>query len=182
LDDFDPHAGSGPRYADLAGGSAFDRLCWAVLSLTRPVAVAGGLILVGMTALIVVAIVARALRAPILGDIEIVELFSGIAIFAMFPFCQMARGNIQVRIFLDRLPRRTRSALELLADAAFVVCLGVIAWRMGVGALEAAHDNAQTMMLKIPKAWAYWSGAAFLAVTTALGAVQIYARLKLPPR
>jgi TRAP-type C4-dicarboxylate transport system permease small subunit len=63
-----------------------------------------------------------------------------------------------------------------------MVCLGVIAWRMGFGAIEAAHDNAQTMMLKIPKAWAYWSGAAFLAVTSALAAVQIYARFRANER
>lgn len=178
METIEPHGASTARYEALAGGGAVDRLCWAVLSLTRPVAVAGGLILVGITALIVVAIVARALHAPITGDIELAELFSAIAIFAMFPFCQMARANIQVRIFVDRLPLAARTALDLAADAAFVVCVGILAWRMGLGALEAAHDNAQTMMLKIPKAWAYWFGAAFLAATTALAMAQIYARFR----
>jgi TRAP-type C4-dicarboxylate transport system permease small subunit len=174
------HGGAAPSYRSLARGNAADRISYRVLSLAEPVAVAGGLLLAGMTALIVTAILARAFNAPITGDIEIVELFSAVAIFAMFPYCQRVRGNIQVRLFVDRMAPPARRLCGLVADLAFCGALGIVAWRMALGGIEAHHDHAQTMMLQLPKMWAYAFGTAFLTFTTALSACQIYARFRVP--
>ena len=68
--------------------------------LARRLALAGGLLLVGVMGMTVVSVLGRYLfNAPVPGDYEITELAIGIAVFAFFPYCHSSNANIVVELF-----------------------------------------------------------------------------------
>ena len=65
--------------------------------LAALVAIAGGLLMLGVVLMTVISVLGRYLfNAPIPGDYEITELACGIAVFAFFPYCHARSGNIVV--------------------------------------------------------------------------------------
>ena len=68
--------------------------------MARTVALAGGLLLVGVMGMTVVSVLGRYLfNAPIPGDYEITELACGVVAFAFFPYCRTTNANIVVELF-----------------------------------------------------------------------------------
>ena len=75
--------------------------------LARAVALAGGLLLVGVIGMTVISVLGRYLfNAPVPGDYEITELAIGIAVFAFFPYCHITNANIVVELFTGRMSPR----------------------------------------------------------------------------
>ncbi|MEA2935840.1 MAG: hypothetical protein QOD74_2486, partial [Variibacter sp.] len=75
--------------------------------LSRPLAIAGGLLLLAVAGIVVVSVLMRWLiGTSISGDIELVQIATALAVFSFLPLCQSHRGNIMVDTFTNKLPLR----------------------------------------------------------------------------
>lgn len=148
-------------------------------ALTRPLAIAGGLIMLSSAIMVVVSVGLRwSISYSVPGDIELVQIASALAVFCFLPLCQGRRGNIMVDTFTTKLPPRLRDGLDALWDLIYALVMGVIAWRLAVGAWDSLRSNTVSMMLNLPVGWAIaaCSGMAALltlvAIATALHKMQ----------
>lgn len=111
---------------------------------------------------------------PVPGDFEFVQMATALAVFAFFPYCQARRGNIVVDMLTTGLPKRAQQVLDALWDLVWAGFGALIAWRLWIGATEAANNGTTTMMLALPVAPAIYVASvlagilAFVAAVTAL--------------
>ena len=147
--------------------------------LARLLALFGGALAVCLALLVSTSITLRALGlGGVRGDFEFVQMGVALIVFAFMPWCQARRGNVMVDSFTTRLPPRFQVALDALWEVVFAAMMALIAWRLGVGAMEAAISATTTMVLLLPIAPAI-AACALLAGFTALVALAMaIARLK----
>jgi TRAP-type C4-dicarboxylate transport system permease small subunit len=137
-------------------------------ALTRPLAIAGGLLSVLLAVIVTVHVCLRWLfNSQVPGDIELVQIGTALTIFAFFPLCQSRRGNIVVDSFTTHMSQRGRGLLDALWDLVYAGMALIIAWRLGVGAWDTMRSNTVSMMLGLPTGWAIAAcalAAGFLAI------------------
>ena len=87
-----------------------DALIGRVLNkVSRFFAVCAGFMLLLMSLMSLASIVGRSLfDKPVLGDYELVQMMSAIAVTMSLPFCQMIRGHIIVDFFTTGMPARVK--------------------------------------------------------------------------
>jgi TRAP-type C4-dicarboxylate transport system permease small subunit len=148
-----------------------------LVAVTRPLAIAGGLLMLAIAIVVVVSVLMRWLiGTSIQGDIELVQISTALAVFAFLPLCQAARCNIVVDTFTNRLPLKARNTLDALWDLLYAVMAAIIAWRLAVGAWDTIRSKTVSMMLALPIGWAIAACAvmaAFLAVIAVATAVRL---------
>ncbi len=133
--------------------------------LTGLVAIAGGLLALAVAGLVVVSILGRWLFSqPVEGDFEFVKMATAVAVFAYLPYTQARRGNIMVDTFTQRLPPRLRDGLDAVWDLAFAGFMGLCAYGLALGALDARHTGETTMQLQL----AVWPAIALACVLCVL--------------
>ena len=146
-------------------------------AVTRPLAIAGGLLMLAVAATVTVNVLLRWLfNSAVSGDIELVQIGTAVAVFAFLPLCQSRRGNIVVDTFTTELPQRLRNGLDALWDLVYVAMALIIAWRLGVGAWDTIRSNTVSMMLGLPTGWAIAACAvmaAFLATVAVATALRV---------
>lgn len=137
----------------------------ALSAFTRPLAIAGGLLMVAVAVTVTVSVLLRWLaNSAVPGDIEIVQIGTAVAIFSFLPLCQSRRGNIMVDTFTGRLPKRLRNALDALWDLSYAAMAAIIAWRLAIGAWDTIRSNTVSMMLGLPTGWAIAACSAMAAL------------------
>ena len=133
-----------------------------MLRLTRIVALAGGLIVFALAALVSASVLLRWFTGlPIPGDFEFVQMGAALAVFCFLPFCQAERGNIIVDTFTMRLSPRARARLDAMWDVLYALAMGVIGYAMLPGIAAAWMSGEETMVARMP----LWPA---LAISTAL--------------
>lgn len=134
-----------------------DALIGRVLNkLCRFFAVCAGLMLILMALMSLTSIVGRSLfDKPILGDYELVQMMSAVAVAMSLPFCQMIRGHIIVDFFSTVFPAWMNKGLDIIASLVLAVAGFVFSWRIAVGMLELEANGDATMLLNLPTWWAY---------------------------
>jgi TRAP-type C4-dicarboxylate transport system permease small subunit len=138
-----------------------------LVRLTRPLAIAGGFLMLLMAIMVVVSVVMRWLiNYSVPGDIELVQIATALAVFSFLPLCQAHRGNIMVDTFTTRLPRRMQRALDALWDLVYAGMAALIAWRLAIGAYDTLRSNTVSMMLALPIGWAIAACAAVAGLLT----------------
>jgi TRAP-type C4-dicarboxylate transport system permease small subunit len=142
-------------------GRLLDRICAAV-------AMAGGAILVAMVLISSLSVLGRSLPQllglrgiGVPGDIEVVQLGCGVAVYCFLPLCQLRRSNVLVGIFTRHLAPRRRALFDLAANLLFLVLATVLAVALGLGTAEKFHNGDTSMVLRIPEGWPF--AAALLA-------------------
>ena len=132
------------------------RLALAVFGLSRAWAVLGGIVLLAVMLMTVLSVVMRAvLGFPILGDYELVEIGTAIAVFAFLPYCHQAGGNVVVDVFTNRAPERVKRALGALGSLLLAIVACALLWRMALGAHDFFQYHEVTTNLGIPRWWAF---------------------------
>jgi TRAP-type C4-dicarboxylate transport system permease small subunit len=121
----------------------------------RAFALAGGLIFAALALLVMASVAGRALGRPIQGDFELVQLGCAAGIALLLPYCQMRRANIIVDFFTVRASPRMHALLDVFGAALYMMVLGVLAWRVGVGTLAIRATNETTMIMGVPIWHAY---------------------------
>src|SRR5262245_87445 len=114
-------------------------------------AYAGGLVVAGVGLMSVVSIIGRsALRRPITGDFELVEIGTAIAGTLFLPYCQATFGNIDVDRFTLRTCARVRDWLDRFGSVLMAVMFLAVGWRAGVGAIGMRQTGESSMLLGFP--------------------------------
>ena len=110
--------------------------------LARWLALAGGLVLVAITLLSAYSITMRSLfDAPLLGDVELVQMGCGIAVVSFLPLCQLRRSNVIVDAFTLRASATTRRYLDTLGCLLMAACAALLAWRAVIGTLDTYRNG-----------------------------------------
>lgn len=123
---------------------------------SRLFAVGAGLLLVLMAMMSLASIVGRTvLDKPILGDYELVQSLSAMAVAMTLPFCQMIRGHIIVDFFTTAMPKTVNRWLDGLANLVLALAGFLVAWRTAVGMVGLYESGDASMLLNLPTWWAY---------------------------
>lgn len=133
-----------------------------VTGLARVMALAGGLALIGIVALICLSVIGRSLiwagLGAITGDYEIVEAAVGFAVFAFLPWAHLTRGHAVVAIFTDMVGPRINAWILVVCDALMLAVAVFIAWRQALGTMDKYAYGETTLLLRLPLWWSYAAG------------------------
>jgi TRAP-type C4-dicarboxylate transport system permease small subunit len=148
----------------------------AVARLSRGLALLGGFVLLGIAGLVTWSVVQRWLiRQPVPGDFELVSLGSALAVFGFLAYGTLMRANILVDSFTQALPAALRHGIDAVWMLVWAGVLAVLAWQLGIGAMETRGNRTTTMVLGLPTWWAMLLGALGFAAA-ALAALSWTAR------
>ncbi len=143
------HGGDSGAAARPGTERALEQACIAL-------AVAGGFVMLAFTAVSVASIVARSLfGSPLIGDFELVERGTAIAVFAMLPYCHLRGGHVAVDMFVRMFPAGFRRFLAVTSDAVFAVVAALMTWRLALGGWNQYEFHDMSMMLLIPTWWIF---------------------------
>ena len=137
-------------------------------SLARLCAILGGSLLTAITLLTCASLIGRnTLGLTLAGDFELTGVASGAAIALFLPWCQWQRGNIAVDFFTAKASIKTTLMLDRLGALLLAGVMALLAWRTGVGALNALQTHSGTMLLDFPE-WLVYASMVPPMVLTAL--------------
>lgn len=135
---------------------ALERFERGVFAASRVWALMGGLVLLAVMLMTVLSVAMRAvLGFPILGDFELVEMGTAIAVFAFLPYCQQARGNVVVDVFTQKAPARMNAVLAATGSLLLTLFAVLLLWRMAWGGWDFYRYDEETTNLGIPRWWAF---------------------------
>lgn len=130
-------------------------------------AVAGGLVMLAFIAISVASILSRTLfGSPLLGDFELTERGTAIAVFAMLPYTHLRGGHVAVDMFLVMFPAGFRRVLAPVTELVFAFVAGLMTWRLALGGYNQYEFNDMSMMLQIPTWWMFVPIVFSMAVLT----------------
>ena len=111
----------------------------------------GGLVVAGVGVMSAVSIIGRAaLRRPITGDFELVEIGIAVAGALFLPYCQATGGHIAVDFFTLRASERMRARLDRFGALLMAAMFLIVAWRAGVGTLDLYRSGESSMLMRFP--------------------------------
>lgn len=130
-----------------------------IYGLAKLMALAGGIVLIGLVLLVVVSVTGRALLwaglRPVRGDYELVEAGVGFAVFAFLPWAHLDRGHAIVSIVTDRFGPVVNRSILVVTDIMMLAAASFIAWRLYDGMLDKFRYNETTLLLRMPLGWSY---------------------------
>jgi len=133
-----------------------DALGRTLFFLSRGFAGVGGLVLVAVSVMSVGSIASRALTgSALLGDFELVQIGSAIAVAAFLPWGQMRGSHVFVDFFTTGLGPRMRARLDAVGALLLGVCAALLAWRMLIGTVGLEASGETSMLLGVPIWYAY---------------------------
>ena len=142
-------------------------------NLAKACAVLAGVLLTGITLMTCVSLIGRNTTGwTIVGDFELSGSAAGAAIALFMPWCQVRRANIIVDFFTAKASEATNRRLDRLGAFVLAVCMGLLAWRSGIGGVNAWNSGSGSMMLGFPEWIVYALMVPPLALTAVIGFVQ----------
>jgi TRAP-type C4-dicarboxylate transport system permease small subunit len=130
--------------------------------LARFLALAGGAVLLAVTALTCVSIAGRALVpldigvGPIRGIYDMTEIGMAAAVFAFLPWAQLREAHARVDLFQWAIPQKMDQLLDLLFNAAMAFVAAVGTYRLYLGMQDKISFGETTLIAQIP----VWQGYA----------------------
>ncbi len=129
-------------------------------TLAKACAILAGVLLTMITLLTCVSLFGRnTVGITLAGDFELTGVAAGAAIALFLPWCQYRRGNIIVDFFTSKSSALTNARLDRFGALLLAVMMAVMAWRTGLGGLNAYTTHSGTMMLGFPE-WVVYAGIA----------------------
>jgi len=130
-----------------------------LLTVSKNVAIAGGLVFVGLVVMSLTSIVGRKLFAwPVPGDVELLQMCAAFAASSFFAYCHMINGNVKVDFFTHNLAPRNIARLDAFGSLLVGLFGALIAWRTGVGALSIKEVGETSAIL----GWPVWVAQALM--------------------
>jgi TRAP-type C4-dicarboxylate transport system permease small subunit len=137
-------------------------------SLTRSLAVLGGLLSLSAAVLVTVSVTGRWLGyGGVPGDFEMVQIATAVSVFCFLPLTQMRRGNIMVDTFTTRLSPRANRAIDATWDFLLAAVMGLLAYCLMVGTREAFVSGLNSMVLGVSLGPVFALCALLVAILTA---------------
>ena len=141
--------------------------------LAKLCAVMAGVLLTVITLMTCVSVIGRnTVGWTIVGDFELSASAAGAAIALFLPWCQFRRGNIIVDFFTTKASAATQLRLDRLGALLLALVMGLMAWRSGIGGLNAWKSQAGSMMLGFPDWVVYCGMVPPLVLTAVIGFAQ----------
>ena len=141
--------------------------------LAAVAAVAGGMLVLCVAALVTTSVIGRWLfNKPIPADYEFVEIGVGVAVFAFLPFTQLRNGHIAVDTFTQKLPARWNAVADAVWDLLLAAFLGLFTWGLFSGARESFAYNETLVQLPWP-IWPVYAVCALLCGVAFISAVAV---------
>jgi TRAP-type transport system small permease protein len=132
----------------MAQGRAEDGLA----RILRALALCGGVVLLGLMALVAFDIVMRrVINQPFLGGFEMTELAMAVIVALGLPYCAVLGSHVAVDLFAKWLDRPALRWIDVLVHLAGAMLLAVVAWRTAIYALGSLRFGDATNMMAIPK-------------------------------
>ena len=155
--------------------AAFDRLSRRLSAAT---ALVGGAVMVGLTLMMVVSIVGRALSGlglgPVRGDYELAELGIGFAVFCFLPWAQYAGAHARVDMLAPLFGRGGNRAIDLASEGMMLAAGLVMFWRLWAGTADKRAYGETTFILQWPLWPAYAIDLAALGVFVLVAAFCVW--------
>jgi TRAP-type C4-dicarboxylate transport system permease small subunit len=149
----------------------------AISSVSRWLAVGGGILIAAMAVMVTVSATSRWLfNESLSGDIELVQMATALAGFSFLPYCQLRRGNIFVETFTLMLSKQTQSLLDATWDIVYVIVAALMGWRLAAGAVDAVSSKTVSFQLGVSFGYLIFICAVlsvFLALTALYTAVAL---------
>ncbi len=121
-------------------------------SISRILAVAGGVLLSLLALMTTVSVIGRDLfSSPVPGDFEIVGIGTGLAVFAFLPWCQLMRGNVIVDFFMVRAPVRAKAFFDTIGGIVYLAIALLLTWRMVYGGIDMYQYSEKSMTINFPR-------------------------------
>jgi TRAP-type mannitol/chloroaromatic compound transport system permease small subunit len=137
--------------APVAAGRSFGPGGKFLLAVSKYLAMAGGLVFVGLVVMSIVSITGRKLFSwPVPGDVEMLQMCAAFAASAFFAYCHLVNGDIKVDFFTHNLPPRRVAALDALGSFLVGTFGALIAWRTAAGALAIKEVGETSAVLGFP--------------------------------
>ncbi|QXT39588.1 TRAP transporter small permease [Gymnodinialimonas ceratoperidinii] len=154
----------------------------AFLSLSRLMAILGGMMLSAVILLTVFSVLMRALDrlfhwmkdadflaglgqwmidagvGPVLGTFELIEAGVGFVVFAFLPICQITGGHATVDIFTSQMSDGTNRVLRGVTEVIFAAVLVLIAAQLYGGMMAKFNSGQTTLELSFPVWYSYAIG------------------------
>ena len=131
-------------------------------------AILGGIILVIVILINFISILSRIiLLNPLVGDFELVEIGSAIAISSFLPLCHLKKGNVIVDFITAKLNFKKIAFLDCISSVIYGLIALFFTWRMFFGARDMYNYQEETMLLQFP----IW--IPFLPVTFSFGLLSV---------
>lgn len=147
--------------------------------IARWMALAGGLVLLAMIAIVVISVIGRAFiwagLKPILGDYELISVGMGFAIFAFLPWAHISRGHALVSLITDAFGDRVNAWILVITDLVMLLGSAFIAWRLWLGMLDKFSYRETTILLGLSMGWAF-AAAVVGAIAMVLVAAYVLGR------
>jgi TRAP-type C4-dicarboxylate transport system permease small subunit len=125
----------------------------ALLSACKYLAIAGGLVFVGLVIMSLVSITARKLfSAPVPGDVEVLQMCAAFASSCFFAYCHMINGDVKVDFFTHNMSVRKVRTMDAFGSLLVALFGVLIAWRTGAGALAVKEVGETSAIL----GWPVW--------------------------
>jgi TRAP-type mannitol/chloroaromatic compound transport system permease small subunit len=130
-----------------------------LLALAKNLAIAGGLVFVGLVAMSIVSIVGRKLFGwPVPGDVELLQMCAAFAASAFFAYCHLANGYVKVDFFTHNFAPRKVARLDAFGSLLVGLFGSLIAWRTAAGALSLQEVGETSAVL----GWPVWAAQALM--------------------
>ena len=141
---------------DVSQSRPTDPVGRVLFTITRLFALCGGFVLCAMAVLTTVSITGRAFfAAPVTGDFELIAVGTGVAVFALLPYCQLIRENVVVDFFTSNAPFRVKSFLDAIGSLTYGVIIALMTWRTSLGGVDMHTTAETTMILEVPRWWTF---------------------------
>ena len=102
-----------------------------------------------------------------MGDFELVEIGSAIAISSFLPLCHLKKGNVIVDFITAKLNFKKIAFLDCVSSVIYGLIALFFTWRMFFGAKDMYSYQEETMLLQFP----IW--IPFLPVTFSFGLLSL---------
>ncbi|MBX9457303.1 MAG: TRAP transporter small permease [Rhizobium sp.] len=146
--------------------------------IAEGVALLGGLCLLAAAILTGISIAGSVTYRPLPGEIEVVEILCGLAVFAFLPYCQLHKGHVGVDLLVSALGKTAVNWTQLFGDVVITVLIALIAWRHWIGTADKFGNGEFTPILSIPIWWGYAAAMVMLAINVIVSAWTVYADIR----
>jgi TRAP-type mannitol/chloroaromatic compound transport system permease small subunit len=132
-------------------GRSFGPFGRGLLTVAKNLAIAGGLVFVGLVAMSIVSITGRKLFSwTVPGDVELLQMCAAFAASAFFGYCHLVNGDVKVDFFTHNAAPRKIAAMDAFGSFLVGVFGALIAWRTGVGAMAIKEVGETSAILGFP--------------------------------
>ena len=146
--------------------------------LAEWVAIFGGLCLVAASVLTGVSIIGSLTYKPLPGEIELVEILCGLAVFAFLPYCQIKKGHVGVDLFIGMLGHKAINWTQLVGDILIALLFALLTWRHWIGTVDKFRNGEFTPILFIPIWWGFAAALILLVINLVVSAWTVYADIR----